>query len=385
MKPLLAVALILALAGCAGRVSAPETPTVAPSETPIAAESPAPTATAPTATPTAEPAVAYTGAATCLNLLEDSTVDAFVAQNASVTDYRYAEKIALEARNSAQTHVGLATFALTGGIVCGWGGGYEFDTMYAYGPLSNDLLNQVLPDLKEQGYQPVADAPYERLDIENGFGSFAFGNGVWAMSGVNGGPDLLDEVVANAPAWDEPEQLPPVSDEPLSTEAAEPADAPYLTTEGLGDLRLGQPVPAANEFVAWHPDTCFAQWLAKEPYGDYQLGTEALEVFVADHEKTGELQFIRLSDAMIPTRSGVRVGDSEATLLATYDDLEKVDEADATLYGVPGDAGRVVFEVAKRDSPIGAYRAGQITSIAAISFDISADLGSPWFWAPCTL
>jgi len=280
--------------------------------------------------------------------------------------------------------VSLATFAITGGIVCGWGGGYELTTMYAYGPLSNDLLDQVMPELKEQGYKPVTGAAYERLEKKDAFGSFAFGNGVWAMSGVNGGPDLLDEVVANAPAWDEPEQLPPASTEPLSTEAATPADAPYLTTAGLGDLRLGQPVPASNEFVAWHPDTCFGSWLTKGAYGDYQLGTNAFALYTSEHKKNGTLQFIQLSDDTIPTKSGVRIGDSEGRLLATYGDLEKIDQADATLYAISDDLGHVVFEVAKHNSLIGAYRAGEIIGIVAITAG-PGGVSAPSQFAPCTL
>jgi hypothetical protein len=344
----------------------------------------------PVETPTPEPTpsemaaasvVPYSGEATCANLIDPSTLTEFTQNNASLTGADWSEKIVGELLDNPQFGVDLATFTLYGGISCGWGNGYENFTMYGYGPITDAQKTAAIASLEERGFTLKGD----RYEADEEWGTFSFGTGNWAGAFVNGGDNLLDEVVANAPAWSSPEKLSPPSDTPLPTTAATPATAPYLTTEGLGDLRLGTSVPSTNDFVSWHKDTCFGAWLPKSPYGDYQEGTAALELIAKDHKKAGKLQFILLHDDSIPTKSGVRVGDSEARLLATYKDLEKLDAEDSTVYGVKGDAGRVVFEVATHDSLIGAYRAGQITSIAAIAYSLSDDLMAPSQWEPCTM
>jgi hypothetical protein len=245
--------------------------------------------------------------------------------------------------------------------------------------------------LGDRGYVLVEGAGYDRYepgDLDEGWGTFAFGNGNWAMASTFGAGDLyglLDEVVANAPAWDEPENLPAVSNDPLPTTAAEPAQPPYLTTEGLGELRIGQPVPENNSFLTWRPDTCYSSWLTRPPYGDYQVGTNALSVYTEGHKKNGALIYVVLNDDTIPTKSGIRVGDSEARLLATIGSLGKSSEADSTLYSVADATGRVVFEVAKHDSLIGAYRAGEIVGIALQWVEASPEVTAPSEFAPCTL
>jgi len=379
--------MVLALAGCAGRLSVPETPSATPTETPVAVGT-----STPSPTPTGEliePATAYTGAATCTNLIDADSVAELTDAHLSLTDEGYAEKTAGEPSGGNEP-LAVGSVALHGGLICGWSSGYTVDVTYTYGPLDDAVREQVLASLDAHGYVLVDGAGYDRYDPgedDEGWGSFAIGASAWASSHTFGDGDtldLLDEVVANAPAWDEPEQLPPASTEPLSTEAATPADAPYLTTAGLGDLRLGQPVPASNEFVAWHPDTCFGSWLTKGAYGDYQLGTNAFALYTSEHKKNGTLQFIQLSDDTIPTKSGVRIGDSEGRLLATYGDLEKIDQADATLYAISDDLGHVVFEVAKHNSLIGAYRAGEIIGIVAITAG-PGGVSAPSQFAPCTL
>lgn len=328
----------------------------------------------------------YTGAATCTNLINPGSLSDLKSANLSLTSNAYAEKIALE--NPEGLSVG--RFAVTGGLVCGWSTGYNVEVTYTYGPLSDEMRFEVLDTLDELGYKHTNTSgfdKYEPGETTDDAASFAIGDGSWASSHTFGGGDtidLLEEVVEHAPAWDSPEKLPPVSNEPLPTAAARPASAPYLTTGGIGDLRLNKPVPAKNSFVTWHPDTCFGAWLTKAPYGDYQEGTDAFALYTSDHKKTGALQFILLSDDSIPTKSGVRIGDSEATLLATYDDLEKRDQPDSTLYAVSDDIGQVVFEVAKHNSVVGAYRANQIVGIMASSA-ARGDITAPSFMAPCTL
>jgi hypothetical protein len=324
-------------------VRQPALPPAVPTSTATRSPEPTPSST-PTATSTPSTAVP-SGAATCESLLDPTTVTMLKSAGEVVTDDAYTQKVVDEA--SGSTRVGLATFVNYGGLICGWGGAMENSFMYGYGPITSDQSAAAVAQLVERKFTKANGWPYDRY--EDGPQAFAFTDGYWAYSYNNGGGDKLDEVTGNAPGF---AHLGAASVQP-----ATPAKAPYLTSEGLGDLRLGAAIPNSSPYAKYDRAACESgAWRPKSAY----QGTINLRALGAH----GKLQFILLYDATIPTKSGIRVGDSEATLLATYDHFDAKPSATDTHYEIDGTVGKVVFEM----------DGGRVAAIGTVPKD--ADVGS---------
>ena len=135
--------------------------------------------------------------------------------------------------------------------------------------------------------------------------------------------------------------------------ATPPADAGnYLTSEGYGAFRIGKPIPDDNGLVVWKPDRCGGgAWI---PNASLERDEEGINkwTFLAlpdpKNSHDGALARILVSDDSIPTKSGVRVGDSLADLKQTYGSFDhEFTSADrkATFFEIDGSVGSVVFMV----------------------------------------
>ncbi|MDM4762627.1 hypothetical protein QT381_06370 [Galbitalea sp. SE-J8] len=132
----------------------------------------------------------------CNGLLDAKTRSVYAAEGLSLTSDAYEEKVAAEDGPMGE-------FVRLGGLACGWGeAGGELLALYAYGPITDDQAAQNREVIIAKGSESMSDGWYERFTHYDGYpGGFAFGNGNWAYALDNGGGDLLDQVVANAPKF----------------------------------------------------------------------------------------------------------------------------------------------------------------------------------------
>jgi hypothetical protein len=324
---------------------------------------------------------------TCENLISPATRAGFSSRNLVEVsgDFIPAEV----AKTDGKGKVGYSTIAADGGRVCGRGSSASADptVIYGFGYLSPIEGARVKPLLAAQGYTSEGDHEYV-APAGSGGGTFYFGQGFWAFALDADEPGLLEDVVRNGSAM---HVQPPVTMTPTPIESpgsestgapsdaptgkpATPAKPPYLTSEGLGDLRIGQKIPASSTMATYsYLSSCKAdRWHPATKYGD-----GAFTVLTTDRSRTAPLAAIILRDDTIPTKSGIRVGDSLGTLLATYKKFDaKKESGGGTNYVIRGTAGEVVFEVFP-DSEAGEYKANTVAAISLVPASVAAkNLGS---------
>ena len=154
------------------------------------------------------------------------------------------------------------------------------------------------------------------------------------------------------------EPTPPVAEAPVETPTPEPTrptlEQLELTTEGLGELVVGQPVPAISEdlaIVRWEAGYCESGKPDGTPYaGAWVPNYPEVFPFVLDSTTDGlaggDLTMIHVAVAGIPTSEGITVGATRAELEAaygTFDDEVSGDWID--LYVLTGTTGQLTFEV----------------------------------------
>lgn len=189
-----AASVVLLASGCASSATPQSTPSAAPTTTAAAPTQPASQAPTPTASPSAE-------AATCESLLDPATIEKNEADGAELTDQdEYAKKLTDEDNF-------LARFVTYGGIVCQMGiPNSDGVVLWAYGPITADQSAEVTDVLENDD-----EVEFETGPNENGGTYFSAGDdreiyvfspaGYWAYSLDNGFPNVIEEVVKNAPAF----------------------------------------------------------------------------------------------------------------------------------------------------------------------------------------
>lgn len=139
-----------------------------------------------------------------------------------------------------------------------------------------------------------------------------------------------------------------------------------LTTEGLGSLVVGSPVPdqeSPASLVTWDADYCAG---LPTPDGNWagafvpvypQAESPALgerDAFVtvtAEGNTTSRIMLLRVQTPEVLTAENIGVGSTREELLAAYPSFDATTtEQISDTYAVDGDAGRLVFEVAKKTS-----------------------------------
>ncbi|MDM4764115.1 hypothetical protein QT381_13975 [Galbitalea sp. SE-J8] len=365
-----------------------ETATPAPSATPTPSSTP--TGSAP---PDADPRTSIADETSCRAVLTgDADAQAWIDPLEFVANYPDIKK--------DEVDNGVYPFIQSGGLVCAWStsSAMEVSGVMASGAISAADAASRMAALDAEGIDSRQEDGWIRYDEREGYpGGYAFADGFWVWVFVNAEPgtdepDFLADVVANQDRI-RPLVIPnttgtAVADDPDA--AATPANPPYLTSEGLGPLRIGQPIPDDNGFVTWDSSGCSAGHGLFTPMGDFATGGgddgggPAFTVRIDGGEKASPLEFIVVRDERIPTKSGIRVGDSEARVKATYDSFDAVEETNGErLYVIEGAAGKVVIDVSTGHWDTAA--AGTVVAIAVVPID--ASLGAPGAptdaWTPC--
>jgi hypothetical protein len=241
---------------------------------------------------------------------------------------------------------------MEGGLVCGMATApcCDISLAYSWGPVSAHMADNLKTELDRGDYVKIVEngITYYRWDQNGLTDGYAFWDGYWASASNFGGGDVLDDVVRNAPG------------SPLLE-----ADL-YLTSEGLGDLRIGQSIPSSSALVTWIGDYCGdygGAWIAT---GDYE---NRFLVFTEGGKKNGKLTRIAVLSNSIPTKSGVRVGMTIAELQQVFPTFDDVIVNIGNHYIIEGTNGEVSF-----DEALGASAPlGQIFSIQVL--EIGGTLG----------
>jgi hypothetical protein len=172
--------------------------------------------------------------------------------------------------------------------------------------------------------------------------------------------DLLrDRVLLHAPLsepWssvDNPLPRHTPAPEPTPTETASPVlqSEVYVTSEGVGDIRIGKPIPRKSGLVEYDPALCndsggkfSGGWKPRPPFDWDTIGAFAFDPVTTTGRIGDPVTRIWITSPAIPTKSGIRVGDTVEKLLSTFPDIEGPDASEGgPLYTVRGYAGKVVF------------------------------------------
>lgn len=155
------------------------------------------------------------------------------------------------------------------------------------------------------------------------------------------------------PPVPDPTPTPPVAtNEPEPPPPSKPAlEELTLSTRGLGELRLGAPVPEQDEtagIVRDDPDGCAK--LGKTMVGEAwvpRYSTAAFEIF-NDYPsvKSGDILAINVRSPRISTTKGIHIGSTKEDLYEAYDNVFVLSEgALETYYAVKDDWGMLVFTI----------------------------------------
>lgn len=172
-----------------------------------------------------------------------------------------------------------------------------------------------------------------------------------------GGVLIIGMLAGCTPSQIEPTPV-PVAEAPVETPTPEPTkpalEQLVLTTDGIGDLLVGKPVPTVSEelaIVRWEPGYCQSGMPDTAPYSGAWLPNypEALPFVVdstSDGLAGGDLTMIHVSLAGIPTAEGITVGATRAELEAAYGEFDdEVSRGPFDLYVLAGVTGQLSFEV----------------------------------------
>jgi hypothetical protein len=138
-----------------------------------------------------------------------------------------------------------------------------------------------------------------------------------------------------------------------------------VSTEGIGDLKMGFPVPqdaADLALISYNPTACVSAdlgvnagdpnagaWTANYPAAQNAYGPDAPFTVITDQPtQTGPVGLIAVWSPGIHTDKGIGIGDSLDKLKAAYPTFsEVVAGAVSDVYVVRGSKGVILFEVAK--------------------------------------
>ncbi|HEY2642422.1 MAG TPA: hypothetical protein VGI56_01595 [Galbitalea sp.] len=128
-----------------------------------------------------------------------------------------------------------------------------------------------------------------------------------------------------------------------------------LTPAGLTDLDVGKPVPADNRLVKYSPTRCPTSggWLTLYPQDTNDSSGQPLDPFdvVTEHgNATSDVTTVFVWSKQIATPEGIRVGSTQAQVLAAYPNAKHSVSYATDVYAVPSSAGTLVIEVAGHNS-----------------------------------
>ena len=151
-------------------------------------------------------------------------------------------------------------------------------------------------------------------------------------------------------------EIPPPAPAPTPTPVKPALDGLVLTTEGLGNLAIGAPVPDVAQplaLVAFYPEYgCY------QPNGAWLSTYESpplLTTFVIrteNFEPSAEIDWILVKSPLIKSDRGIGAGDSRDAVLAAYPEAQQLPDSHpyVDLYSVTGTRGMLLFEISTADS-----------------------------------
>jgi hypothetical protein len=128
-----------------------------------------------------------------------------------------------------------------------------------------------------------------------------------------------------------------------------------LSPGGLAGLEVGQRIPAKSQFVTYSPTRCPTSggWLTLYPQDSNDSSGQPLDPFDVVTEqgaKTGDVTTVFVWSKQIATSAGIRVGNSQAQVLAAYPSAKHSESYATDVYAVASPAGTLVIEVAGHNS-----------------------------------
>jgi hypothetical protein len=154
------------------------------------------------------------------------------------------------------------------------------------------------------------------------------------------------------------------SDTSTPTASAGVTDAPaalVVSTDGIGSLKLGKPVPAGDPLVTWTPNVC----------GEGGLWTPAADagfsISTADLAEKGAVNGVQVNHPDIRTPSGLHVGSTKAEVAAAlpgakYQVASVYGTADVGWYSVEAGGNRITLSITSADGA----KVGDSTKVAFI-------------------
>ncbi len=138
-----------------------------------------------------------------------------------------------------------------------------------------------------------------------------------------------------------------------------------LSPNGLGTLVIGEPIDPAlatfdpqgcrtpeNQDLFADDDPLLEAWVPNYPKVPIRDGYEAYP-FEPHHDDDGTLVWLRIVSPEIRTAAGIGLGSTRHEVTAAYPDAAVVPGAWATAYGIDGQKGRLVFDVADDSESLG--------------------------------
>jgi hypothetical protein len=266
----------------------------------------------------------YSGTASCYNLLDVDTLNFFGMQ-------AYQEVSAeSESNDAADQNSPLYPFIEAGGLVCAWKGPSPVN--YAYAPISADEAANEQARLQVLNVYAAGNRK-GLTTYTSANETYVFGNGYWLYSSTTAAVgDLTDQLIAHVP-------------ENAGKKRTDLQSVVSATSEGIGDLRIGEPIPSSSNLVAWNPNACstgVGAWTAKKPFAG-RAGVGDFTLVTANGKRDGAIDTLMINSPAIPTKSGIRVGDSRQKVEKAF---PKIEDADYTL---KSSTGKIHFEIGSLD------------------------------------
>jgi hypothetical protein len=142
------------------------------------------------------------------------------------------------------------------------------------------------------------------------------------------------------------------ADTSTPTASAGVTDAPAaltVSTDGIGTLKVGKPVPAGDPLVTWNPNVCGDGLGLWNPAAD-----AGFSISTADLAERGAINGVQVSNPKIVTPSGLHVGSTKAEVAAAlpnakYQVTSIYGTADVGWYSVEAGGNRITLSITSMD------------------------------------
>jgi hypothetical protein len=186
----------------------------------------------------------------------------------------------------------------------------------------------------------------------------------------------------------------PQSAAPVATPTPVPTkpslDQLTIDPDGIGPLRIGQPVPtllAALSPVTWDASKCYeagvspavgtpgvGAWLPSYPDVAFEGGLDSVfSLYTVGDVQTGNIKSLWSWTSDLKTSKGISVDSSLANLQAAYPHFDAIIPSGAvTVYAVDGSVGQMLFEVATQSTEMD-WSTDQLGTVRVIHLQLKTE------------